>query len=103
MTLRSFYKAFAWIYLLTAIGAPLLSLFLILMGLLMPLNDYVSYLAATTPILTTMILLILSSYLLLPKDWPLKITVFKTLAYIDAALILALIIFIIVKTIIITI
>ena len=50
-----------------------------------------------------MILLILSSYLLLPKDWPLKITVFKTLAYIDAALILALIIFIIVKTIIITI
>ncbi len=62
----------------------------------MPLNTYLSYLAATTPILTAIVLLILSTYLLLPKDWPLKIMAFKTLAYMDAIFILVLIIFIII-------
>ncbi|WP_054853228.1 hypothetical protein [Vulcanisaeta distributa] len=68
--LSSFHRPFSWAYYITGIGVTALALFLVIMGLLKPMEAYMNYLIATAPILTTLILLILSSYLILPKDVP---------------------------------
>lgn len=56
----------------------------------MPLKTYMNYLVVTAPILTTLVLLILSSYLILPKDKPLNIGLTRVMALTDTSLVLVL-------------
>ncbi|WP_054857656.1 hypothetical protein [Vulcanisaeta sp. JCM 16159] len=70
ITLSSFHRPFSWVYYITGIGVAVLTLFLVIMGLIKPMETFTNYLIVTAPILTTLVLLILGSYLTLPRDVP---------------------------------
>ncbi|BDR91058.1 hypothetical protein [Vulcanisaeta souniana] len=95
--LSSFHRPFSWAYYITGIGVAALALFLVIMGLLKPVEAYMNYLIATAPILTTLILLILSSYLILPKDIPFNTRLITFLVLTDTLLIIALALLVITK------
>ena len=88
VTLSSFYKTLAWVIVLASLAILGASLFLIVASLVHP-SLIINYSTITLPVITTLAILLLSGYIVIPKESLIKYRILRWLTIVVIPTLLA--------------